>query len=320
VSEKGSTWVIVAALLANLGIALTKLVAALLSGSGAMLAEAVHSFADTVNEVLLLIGGRRSKKAADDEHPFGYGRARFLYGFLVAIILFTVGGAYSIYDGIQKLQNPEPLDVPWLPIVVILISLVLEGYSLYTARRESLPLKGSGSWLSFIRRAKAPELPIVLLENAAAIVGLAFALLGVGLTILTGDPVFDSIGSLFIGALLIVVALILGIETKSLLLGEGASRENVATIRDAINANPTVESLIHMKTLYLGPDELLVAAKVAFGSKLRLTDVASAIDSLEARIRALVPIARVIYIEPDIYAPKNTDNPSTDAIVIKAAD
>jgi cation diffusion facilitator family transporter len=310
----------VAALLANLGIALTKLVAALLSGSGAMLAEAVHSFADTVNEVLLLIGGRRSKKAADEEHPFGYGRARFLYGFLVAIILFTVGGAYSIYDGIQKLQNPEPLEVPWLPIVVILISLGLEGYSLYTARRESLPLKGSGSWLSFIRRAKAPELPIVLLENAAAIVGLGFALLGVGMTILTGNPVFDSIGSLFIGALLIVVALILGVETKSLLLGEGASAETVATIRNAFNAHPTVESLIHMKTLYLGPDELMIAAKVAFPKATRLVEIATAIDALEADIRSKIPAARVIYIEPDLYHPPGQGNPPTDAIVIKGSD
>ena len=319
-SEKGSTWVIVAALLANLGIALTKLIAALLSGSGAMLAEAVHSFADTVNEVLLLIGGRRSKKAADEEHPFGYGRARFLYGFLVAIILFTVGGAYSIYDGIQKLQNPEPLEVPWLPIVVILISLALEGYSLFVARRESLPAKGSGSWVSFIRRAKAPELPIVLLENAAAIVGLGFALLGVGLTIITGDPLFDSIGTLFIGALLILVALILGIETKSLLLGEGASPENVATIRDAFNAHPAVESLIHMKTLYLGPDELMIAAKVAFPKATRLVEIATAIDALEADIRSKIPAARVIYIEPDLYHPPGEGTPPTDSIVIKGSD
>ncbi|MEO6534251.1 MAG: cation diffusion facilitator family transporter [Pseudolysinimonas sp.] len=307
-------------MLANLGIALTKLIAALLSGSGAMLAEAVHSFADTINEVLLLIGGRRSTKAADEEHPFGYGRARFLYGFVVAIILFTVGGAYSIYDGIQKLQNPEPLAVPWLPIVVILISFVLEGFSLYTARRESLPMKGSGSWISFIRRAKAPELPIVLLENAAAIVGLGFALLGVGLTIITGDPLFDSISTLFIGALLILVALILGIETKSLLIGEGATRENVATIRDAFNDHPSVESLIHMKTLYLGPDELMIAAKVAFPKATRLVEIATAIDALEAEIRAKIPAARVIYIEPDLYHPPGEGNPTTDAIVIKGSD
>ena len=307
-------------MLANLGIAVTKLIAALFSGSGAMLAEAVHSFADTINQVLLLVGGRRSTKAADEEHPFGYGRARFLYGFLVAIILFSVGGAYSIYEGIHKLQNPEPLEVPWLPIVVILISMVLEGFAFRTARHESLPFKGSGSWISFIRRAKAPELPIVLLEDTAALTGLVFALLGVGLTIITGNPLFDALGTLFIGALLILVAIILGIETKSLLIGEGASPENVATIRDAINAHPTVESLIHMKTLYLGPDELMIAAKVAFPKATRLVEIATAIDALEADIRTKIPTARVIYIEPDLFHAPGAGNPATDAIVIKGSD
>jgi len=307
-------------MLANLGIAVTKLIAALFSGSGAMLAEAVHSFADTINQVLLLIGGRRSTKAADEEHPFGYGRARYLYGFLVAIILFTVGGAYSIYEGVQKLQHPEPLEVAWLPIVVIVISMVLEGFSFRTARHESLPFKGSGSWISFIRRAKAPEPPIVLLEDTAALTGLAFALLGVGLTIITGNPLFDSIGTLFIGALLIAVAVILGIETKSLLIGEGASPENLTTIRDAMNAHPAVESLIHMKTLYLGPDELMIAAKVAFPKATRLVEIATAIDALEADIRSKIPAARVIYIEPDLYHPPGEGNPATDAIVIKGSD
>jgi len=320
VSTSGGNRAIVAAMLANLGIAVTKLIAALFSGSGAMLAEAVHSFADTINQVLLLIGGRRSTKAADEEHPFGYGRARFLYGFLVAIILFSVGGAYSIYEGIHKLQNPEPLEVPWLPIIVILISMVLEGFSFRTARHESLPFKGSGSWISFIRRAKAPELPIVLLEDTAALTGLFFALIGVGLTIITGNPLFDSIGTLLIGALLILVALILGIETKSLLIGEGASPENVATIRNAINAHPTVESLIHMKTLYLGPDELMIAAKVAFPKATRLVEIATAIDALEADIRNKIPTTRVIYIEPDLYHPPSEGSPATDAIVIKGSD
>jgi len=320
VSASGGNRAIVAAMLANLGIAVTKLIAAVFSGSGAMLAEAVHSFADTINQVLLLVGGRRSQKAADDEHPFGYGRARFLYGFLVSIILFTVGGAYSIYEGVHKLQHPEPLSVVWLPIVVILISIVLESFSLRTARRESLPFKGTGSWIQFIRRAKAPELPIVLLEDTAALTGLVFALLGVGLTIITGDPVFDALGTLFIGALLIAVALILGIETKSLLLGEGASPQNLATIRDVINANETVESLIHMKTLYLGPDELMVAAKVAFPPATRLVEIAASIDALEADIRAKIPAARVIYIEPDLFHPPSDGDPPTDAIILKSED
>ncbi|CAN5452452.1 cation diffusion facilitator family transporter [soil metagenome] len=319
-SANGGNKAIVAAMVANLGIAITKLIAAVFSGSGAMLAEAVHSFADTANQVLLLIGGRRSRKEADEEHPFGYGRARFLYGFLVSIILFTVGGAYSVYEGVHKLQHPEPLSVVWLPIAVILISIVLESFSLRTARRESLPFKGTGSWVQFVRRAKGPELPIVLLEDTAALTGLVFALLGVGLTIITGDPLFDAIGTLFIGALLILVALILGIETKSLLLGEGASPENVATIRDAINANATVESLVHMKTLYLGPDELMVAAKVAFPPATRLVDIATAIDTLEADIRARIPAARVIYIEPDLYHPPSAGDPTTDAIILRSED
>lgn len=214
-----------------------------------MLAEAVHSFSDTANQILLLIGGGRSRKEADAEHPFRSGRARYLYGFLVARILFTVRRAYSIYEGVHKRQQPEPLKVVWLPIVVILISIGLESFSFCTARKESLPHKGSGSWISFIRRARAPKLPIVLLEETAALTRLAFALVDVGLTIITGNPVFDSLGTLAIGALIILVAVILGIETKSLLIGEGASTKKTASIRDVINANSSVESLIHMKTL-----------------------------------------------------------------------
>ena len=320
-SEGGGNRAIIAAMLANLGIAITKLIAAVFSGSGAMLAEAVHSFADTVNQILLLIGGRRSRKEADEEHPFGYGRARYLYGFLVSIILFTVGGAYSIYEGVHKLQQPEPLEVPWLPVVVILIAIVLEGFSFRTAPPRVAAVQGHrvrGSRSSAGRRR--PELPIVLLEDTAALTGLVFALLGVGLTIITGNPLFDSLGTLAIGALLIAVALILGIETKSLLLGEGASPENVATIRDAINANETVESLIHMKTLYLGPDELMVAAKVAFPPATRLVEIAAAIDALEADIRSKIPAARVIYIEPDLFHPPSEGNPPTDAIILKSED
>ncbi|HXR45438.1 MAG TPA: cation diffusion facilitator family transporter, partial [Pseudolysinimonas sp.] len=296
-------------------------VAALLSGSAAMLAEAVHSFADTINQVLLLVGGRRSKRAADEEHPFGYGRDRFLYAFIVSIVLFTVGGAYSIYEGINKLTEPHhEIENWWLPIAVILVSMVLEGFSLRTARHESLPFKGTGSWVSFIRRAKAPELPVVLLEDTAALSGLVFALLGVGLTVITGNPVFDAIGTLFIGALLVAVAIILGTVTRSLLIGEGAEPDVVEVLRDAFNAHPQTEALIHMKTLYLGPDEMMVAAKVAFPRATKLAQLASAIDEMEADIRAKVPVARVIYIEPDILSTRGADDTLTDAIVIKSTD
>lgn len=318
-SASGGSKAIIAALLANLGIALTKFVAFLFSGSSSMLAESVHSLADTGNQGLLLLGGRKSKKQADAEHPFGYGRERFIYAFVVSIILFSVGGVFSIYEGIDKIQHPHELEVPWLPIVVLAVAIVLESFSLRTAIRESNHTRGTQSWVSFVRHAKAPELPVVLLEDCAALLGLAFAFVGVGLTILTGNPRWDAIGTLAIGALLIVVAIILGIETKSLLVGEGASAEDAVKIREAINGNADVEALIHIKTLYLGPDELLVAAKVAFASKAKLVDVARSIDTVEAAIRAAVPIARVIYIEPDIYLPKGA-HPTTDSIVIKSSD
>ncbi len=310
---------IIAALLANLGIAVTKFIAFVFSGSSSMLAESVHSLADTGNQGLLLLGGRKSRKTADAAHPFGYGRERYVYAFVVSIILFSIGGVFSIYEGIDKLRNPHELEVPWLPILVLSIAIVLESFSLRTAIGESNKVRGKQGWISFIRRAKAPELPVVLLEDVAALLGLVFAFLGVGLSIVTGDAVFDAIGTLFIGALLVVVAIVLGIETKSLLVGEGASAEDAERIRDVITAHPEVEALIHMKTLYLGPDELLVAAKIAFASKTRLAEMAKTIDDVERAIREAVPVARVIYLEPDVYM-KKTAHPTTDAIVIKGND
>lgn len=319
-STEGSNKAIIAALLANLGIAIAKFIAWAFSGSASMLAEGVHSIADTGNQLLLLRGGTVAKQKADQQHPFGYGRERYVYAFVVAIILFSVGGVFSIYEGVDKLIHPHTLEVPWLPIVVLLIAMVLESFSLRTAVGEANRVRGKDGWLQFIRHAKAPELPVVLLEDVAALCGLVFAFLGVGLTIITGNSVFDAIGTLAIGALLVLVAVVLGIETKSLLVGEGASPDDAAAIRNAINSDGDVEALIHMKTLYLGPDELLVAAKVAFARKKQFTQIASSIDALEARIRTAVPIARVIYIEPDVYHLRGTENPSTDSIVIKASD
>jgi cation diffusion facilitator family transporter len=319
-SATGGSKAIIAALLANTGIALTKFIAWFFSGSSAMLAEGVHSVADAGNQALLLLGGRKAKRKADVEHPFGYGRERYVYAFVVSIILFSVGGVFSLYEGVNKLTHPHPLEVPWLPIVVLLIAIALESFSLRTAVRESNLVRGKQTWVQFVRRAKQPELPVVLLEDVAALLGLVLALAGVGLTILTGDPMWDAIGTIGIGLLLVLVAVILGIETKSLLVGEGASVKDNDAIRDAINAHPEVESLIHMKTLYLGPDEMLVGAKVAFAPKERMTDIAESIDEVETAIREAVPAARVIYIEPDIYRKPGDANPSTDLFVIRGLD
>jgi cation diffusion facilitator family transporter len=285
-----------------------------------MLAESVHSLADTGNQGLLLLGRGRSRKEADAAHPFGYGRERFVFAFVVSIILFSVGGVFSIYEGVEKLINPHPLENPWWPVAVLIFSIVLESFSFRTAIRESRESRNGESIAKFIRHAKAPELPIVILEDFAALIGLTLAFLGVGLTIITGNSVFDGIGTVCIGALLVLVAIVLGIETKSLLIGEGATPADLIAIRDAINAHPDVEALIHIKTLYLGPEELLVGAKVAFARKKKLVDVAAAIDAVEAGIRDAVPIARVIYIEPDVYRPTGDGTALTESIIIKAAD
>ncbi|RKR73044.1 cation diffusion facilitator family transporter [Frondihabitans australicus] len=314
------TKAILAALSANLGIALVKLIAWFFSGSASMLAEGIHSIADSANQLLLLVGGRRARRVADEEHPFGYGRERYVYAFVVSIILFSVGGVFSLYEGVDKLRHPHPLEVWWLPLGILVIAMFLEGFSLRTALGEARPHKGSLGWFQFIRRAKAPELPVLLLEDTAALTGLVLAFLGVLLTVVTGDGVFDGIGTVLIGVLLILVAIILGVETKSLLVGEGASADDVAAIRSAITSGPEVERIIHMKTLYLGPDELLVAVKVAMPGKQLLADVASAINQIEARIRGAVPVARVIYVEPDVWVSPTAAEPPTETIVLKSSD
>jgi cation diffusion facilitator family transporter len=313
-STSGGSKAILAALAANIGIALTKFIAFLFSGSSSMLAESVHSAADSGNQLLLLLGGRKSRKQADRAHPFGYGRERYVYAFVVSIILFSVGGVFALYEGIEKVNDPHPLEVWWLPLLVLAIAIGLEGFSLRTAIGESNHTRGSQSWLQFIRRAKAPELPVVLLEDTAALLGLVFAFAGVGLTVLTGNGIWDGIGTIFIGALLVLVAIILGIETKSLLVGEGATDEDLAAIENAITSSPEVEHLVHLKTMYLGPDEMLVGAKITLPAVTTLTDIALAINAVEARIREAVPIARVIYLEPDVYVP------SVDEAVADSAD
>jgi cation diffusion facilitator family transporter len=264
-----------------------------------MLAEGVHSVVDSGNQGLLLVGARSSKRSEDKAHPFGYGRERFVYAFLVGLMLFSAGGLFALYEGVQKIRHPHPLEDPIVAVVVLLVAIGLEGFSLRTAVAESRHHKGSDTWFGFIRHAKVPELPAVLLEDVAALTGLALALLGIGLAELTGNPVWDGIATCAIGALLIAVAIILVIETKSLLLGESAAPVEVRAIEDALNG-AGVERVIHLRTMHLGPEELLVAAKIALPPGATLVEVARTIDDAEARVRDAVPSARVIYLEPDL--------------------
>jgi cation diffusion facilitator family transporter len=299
-STEGSTKAIVAALTANIGIAITKFIAAGISGSASMFAEAIHSVADSGNQLLLIVGGKRSRREATAAHPFGYGRSRYIYAFMVSIVLFSIGGLFSVMEGFDKLQHPHELEAAWLPLSVLGVSIVLESFSLRTALREAKKERGSQSLAQFIRHAKSPELPVVMLEDMAALVGLALAFAGVGLTVITENPVFDAIGTLAIGALLIAVAVILGAETSSLLIGEGATAGDTAKIREALEGSDGVESVIHMKTLYLGPDELMLAAKIGVNASASAQAIARVIDEAEAAVRAVVPATRVIYLEPDI--------------------
>ncbi len=283
-SASGGTRAIVAALVANAGIAVAKFVGYLITGSSSMLAESVHSVADTSNQGLLLLGGKRAKRAATSEHPFGYGRDRYFYSFVVALLLFSLGSVFALYEGIHKLEKPEALTSPLVAVAILLVAIGLETYSFRTAIVESRPLKGQGTWWQFIRQSKVPELPVVLLEDLGALVGLVLALLGVGLTVVTDNPVFDALGTICIGILLGVIAVILIIEMKSLLIGEGAAPPVLARIVAELEAG-AVERVIHIRTQYIGPEELLVAAKIALTPGMPVEDVARAIDAAESRVR-----------------------------------
>lgn len=312
-SASGGTKAIVAALAANLGIAITKFIAWWLTRSSSMLAESIHSVADAGNQALLLVGGRRAQRQATPQHPFGYGRERYVYAFIVAIVLFSVGGLFALYEGYHKLSHPEPIDSwQWVPVTVLVVAIGLETFSLRTAIRESNAVRGKASWTRFVRSAKAPELPVVLLEDIGALVGLLLALGGVTATLVTGDGMWDGIGTVSIGLLLVAIAVVLAVETKSLLLGEGATDEHVAAIERAITEGSEVERLIHMKTLHLGPDELLVAAKIAVRDAETASELADGINAVESRIRAAVPIARVIYLEPDIFRAERVPDGAAD--------
>jgi len=313
VSTGESPRAVIAALLANLGIAVTKLIAWALTGASSMLAEAIHSIADSGNQALLLFGSKRSKRPPSEAHPFGYGRERYIYAFIVSIVLFTVGGLFALYEAYHKAhevhsgQPNELLDSrwSWVPIVVLLVAIVMEGLSLRTAIAESNKVRGTIGWATFIRRAKAPELPIVLLEDAAALIGLVFALIGVGMTLLTANGYWDAFGTALIGLLLVSVAIVLAVETKSLLLGEAAGDDNQAAIVAAVAAGGVGHGgdIIHLRTMHIGPDQILVAVKVGVPPTESAQDVAAAIDATERRIREAVPEASYIFIEPDIRRP-----------------
>jgi cation diffusion facilitator family transporter len=311
-SSEGSTRAVVAALLANTGIAVTKFVAFLLTGASSMLAESIHSLADSGNQGLLLLGGRRARREPTARHPFGFGRERYIYAFIVSIVLFSVGGLFALYEAYHKAHELHAahghldgsiLDSrwAWVPIVVLLAAIVMESLSFRTAVRESAAIKGDASYVEFVRHAKQPELPVILLEDLAALFGLVFALLGVSLSLLTDNLWFDVVGTGLIGLLLVVVAVVLAIETKSLLVGESASVAAERRIVAGLEGTDGIDRIVHLKTMHLGPEELLVAAKIAVPVSAIATEIAAAIDAAEAAVRTAEPTARVIYLEPDIW-------------------
>jgi cation diffusion facilitator family transporter len=314
----GGTRAIIAAMLANAGIAVAKFVAYLVTASASMLAESIHSVADTSNQGLLLLGGKRARRIADDRHQFGYGRERYFWSFVVAMVLFSLGGLFSIYEGVNKILHPHELtSIAWA-IGVLVVAIVLEAFSFRTAIGEARKVKGVRSWWEYIRGSRSPELPVVLLEDAGALIGLVLALIGVGLYALTGDEVWDAVGTLCIGALLLVIATFLTIEMKSLLIGEAATNDHIEAIMKALVTSPEVVRVIDLRTQHIGPDELLVAAKVEFSATLTAPELSTAINSVESSIRQAVPLAGRIYLEPDVWTAEHV--PTPDSPVADAGD
>lgn len=301
---------IIAALLANLGIAVAKFFGFLITRSSSMLAESIHSVADSGNQLLLILGGRRSRRTATELHQFGFGRERYFWSFVVSIVLFTLGGAFALYEGIEKILHPHEIESPAWAIGILGVSIVLEALSFRTARAEALPLKGRGSWLRYLRRAKSPEIPVVLLEDTGALLGLVFALVAIVIAVITGNGVWDGIGTTAIGTLLVVIAVFLSIEMKSLLIGEAASDDDQSAIANAISTTPGVNALLNLQTEHHGPESILVTAKVEFDLDLTIRDLARVIDDAEARVRAAVPQVGTIYLEPDVDRARGAEQKS----------
>jgi len=308
----GSRKAIFAAFFANLGIAISKFIGFLLTGSASLLAETIHSAADTGNQMLLFLGGQRARKSATPEHPFGYGRERYFWAFAVALVLFSMGGMFALYEGISKFRDPHEVESLGIAIVILIVAIALESFSLRTAVKESNPIRQPGtSWWRFIRRTKQPELPVVLLEDVGALIGLFFALGGVITAHVTDDARWDAAGSISIGLLLIVIAIVLVIEMKSLLIGESASADMREAIIAAIESSAHVDQLIHIRTEHIGPDEILVGAKIEYSSSMSADQLVAAINATEEAIRVAVPAATVIYLEPDL---QRTDHPDLVAL------
>ncbi|MGB8862060.1 MAG: cation diffusion facilitator family transporter [Ilumatobacteraceae bacterium] len=298
--QEGSRKAIIAAFFANLGIAVAKFVGFILTGSAGLLAEAGHSVADTGNQGLLMFGSKRGSRPADRAHPFGYGPERYFWSFIVALVLFSMGGLFALYEGIQKVSHPHEVESAFIAYGILGFSIVLETFSLRTAVKEANHVRNGRSWWQFIRTAKAPELPVVLLEDVGAETGLVLALFGLTMAEVTGNARWDAIGSIAIGLLLVVIAIILAVEMKGLLIGEAASDEDLEAINTSLAGADKVQGIIHLRTMHLGPDQLLVAAKLDFDPSLSVAQLAQAIDDAEAALRVAVPTAVTIYIEPDI--------------------
>ncbi len=300
-STEGGTRAVVAALLANTGIAISKFVAFAFTGSSSMLSEAIHSVADSLNQVLLLIGGKRSTREADDQYQFGYGRIRYVYGFMVAIVLFIIGGLYSVYEGWHKIHDPHEMHDVGIALGVLIVAVILESFSFRTAIREANKARGGRTFPQFIKDARQPELPVILLEDFGALIGLIFALFGVSMAAITHDGRWDGLGAIAIGVLLIVIAVILVREMASMLVGEAALPEEVESVRAALLSAPLVDRLIHLRTLHVGPDALLVAAKIGITADMTAQQIAAGIDEAESILRTAVPSAEYVFLEPDIY-------------------
>ena len=291
---------VLAALAANLGLSIAKFAGFLATGAASLLAEAVHSVADTSNQALLLVGGRAAARAPTKLHPYGFGRERYFWSFVVALVLFLLGGVFAIVEGSAKFREPVAIDNPEWAIGILLLGIVLEGASLRTAVKAATARRGGASWWSFLRSTREAELPVILLEDLGAVCGLVLAITGISLASLTGDPRFDAAGSIAIGTLLCVISALLAVELKSLLIGEAAHPEVEEAIRGALVDAPQIQRVLHMRTQHLGPDRLLIGAKLEFAAGLDVAVVAAAIDAAEARVRACLPAQAIIYLEPDL--------------------